>query len=88
MGSERRTRGELLADGWEERFSASGARLDEMAAYYRSLGYEVRVELLSEAGAPDACARCFTVPGVEGPAGIVFTRGGPTPGLDEGLFEG
>jgi hypothetical protein len=79
----------LLEEGWEERFSASGARLDEVAEYYRSLGYDVRVELLGDAAASGTCTQCFTVPGVEGPVGIIFTRVGAAPLLEEDeLFDG
>ena len=82
-------RRELLADGWEERFGASGARLEEATAFYRSLGYEVRVELLNEVAAPGSCTQCFSVPGAEGPAGIIFTRAGVIPSLEEEeLFDG
>lgn len=81
-------RGTLLAEGWVERFSASGSRLEEVAAYYRSLGYEVRVELLGDAAVPGSCTECFAVPGGEGPVGLIFTRGAGAPALDdEDLFE-
>jgi hypothetical protein len=41
-----------LADGWERRFVADGQRVEEMAALYRELGFEVcadpvRPELLT-----------------------------------------
>lgn len=78
----------LREHGWEERFSASGARLAEAVEHYRSLGYEVRVEALSDAAAPGTCTRCFSVPGAEGPAYVIFTRRGTSPGAeDDGLFE-
>jgi hypothetical protein len=73
----------LLAEGWEERFSASGKRLEEMAAYYRSLGYEVRIEGLTEVAENGACTSCFAVPGADGPAGVLFTRVGAAPFRDE-----
>lgn len=77
----------LLAEGWEERFSASGGRLEEMAAYYRSLGYDVRIEGVSAVAEAGACTNCFTVPGVEGPAGVLFTRSGSVAaGDDDELF--
>ncbi len=78
----------LLADGWEERFSASGLRLEEAVLYYRSLGFEVRVEELFEAAADGTCTQCFAVDGADGPTGIVFTRGEAAPPPDkDGLFE-
>lgn len=64
----------LLAEGWEERFSAAGARLEETADLYRSLGYEVRIEDFVESAADGACTSCFGVAGAEGPVGVIFTR--------------
>ena len=69
-------RDRLLAEGWEERFSAAGARLEETAELYRSLGYEVRIEDVVESAADGACTSCFAVAGAEGPVGVIFTRGG------------
>lgn len=65
----------MLAEGWEERFSAAGARLEETAELYRSLGYEVRIEDVKESAADGACTSCFAVAGAEGPVGVIFTRG-------------
>jgi hypothetical protein len=76
-------RNELVAAGWEERFSASGRRLEEMAAYYESLGYEVRIEGLTDVASAGSCTSCFTVPGAEGPAGVLFTRVGAAPFREE-----
>ena len=77
----------LLAEGWEERFSASGARVDEMAATYRSLGYEVRVEELSAVCDAASCTACFAVPGAEGPVRVLFTRRGSAPkAVEDELF--
>jgi hypothetical protein len=73
----------LLDDGWEERFSASGARLEEAAAQYRSLGYEVRTEGLVDVASGVTCTQCFTVPGVDGPSGVLFTRAATAPLLEE-----
>lgn len=79
----------LLDDGWEERFSASGARLEELAAYYRSLGYEVRIEGLVDVASGVTCTQCFTVPGTDGPTGVLFTRVAAAPLLEEeDLFGG
>jgi hypothetical protein len=69
-------RDRLLAEGWEERFSAAGGRLEETAELYRSLGYEVRIEDVVESAATGACTSCFGVAGAEGPVGVIFTRGG------------
>lgn len=72
----------LLAEGWEERFSAAGARLEETVELYRSLGYDVRVEDVVASAAADACTSCFGVAGAEGPVGVIFTRrrsGSPQP---------
>jgi len=78
----------LLADGWEERFSAVGARLDETADYYRSLGFEVRVERAVDAAADGSCTVCLGVEGVDGPVGVVFTRAASAAHLEEeDLFE-
>ena len=81
-------RDRLLADGWEERFSAAGDRLQETAEYYRALGFEVRVEDPADVAAEDGCTTCFDVPGAEGPARVLFTRvaGAPHPD-EEDLFE-
>ncbi len=76
-------RDRLLAEGWEERFSAAGARLEESAELYRSLGYEVRIEDFVESAAEGACTSCFGVAGAEGPVGVIFTRGGGGPSQSE-----
>lgn len=78
----------LLAEGWEERFSAAGARLRETADYYAALGYEVRIEDVVESAAPDACTSCFAEGGAEGPVGVIFTRRGLSGGeADDDLFD-
>lgn len=46
------------ASGWERRFEADVARVDELVELYTSLGYEVSTRgLLPEAFAPE-CAGC------------------------------
>jgi len=76
----------LLAEGWEERFSAAGGRLEEAAEFYRSLGFEVRIEDVAESASADACTSCFGVAGAEGPVGMIFTRGeGGSPPLEDDL---
>lgn len=86
--SEVPLRRRLLLEGWEERFTASGSRLQEAVEYYGSLGYEVRVEPVGEAVAPGVCTSCFDQQGAEGPVGIVFTRGAGAADSDQGeLFD-
>lgn len=81
-------RDRLLADGWEERFSAAGGRLEETAEYYRSLGFEVRIEDAADVAADGSCTSCLTVSGAEGPARVIFTRAVAAPHPDEeDLFE-
>jgi hypothetical protein len=47
---------ELLKQGWTKQFLASGARLEEASASYRSIGLEVHLE---PAQAKDlACSEC------------------------------
>jgi len=78
----------LLAAGWEERFSASGRRLDEAADEYRSLGFEVRLEDPAGASAPGSCVGCFAEAGADGPTLLIFTRpAGSPPAPDEDLFD-
>ena len=69
----------LLAEGWEERFSASGSRLDETAEYYRSLGYDVRIEGVVDVAADGSCTTCFAQPLADGPTGVIFTRANAAP---------
>jgi hypothetical protein len=77
----------LLAEGWEERFSASGSRLDETAEYYRSLGYDVRIEGVADVACEGSCTTCFAQPFADGPSGVIFTRPNAAPRSDdEGLF--
>lgn len=76
----------LLAEGWEERFSASGSRLQETADCYRSLGYEVRIEGLTEVAAEGTCTSCFAGPTSDGPTGVIFTRVGAAPLLGEEIL--
>ncbi|MHB1343229.1 MAG: hypothetical protein ACYCX3_02580 [Thermoleophilia bacterium] len=81
-------REQLLVDGWEERFSAAGSRLEETAEFYRALGYEVRIEDAVEAAAEGGCTSCFSVPGAEGPVRVIFTRASTASHpAEEDLFE-
>jgi len=77
------SRTEMIADGWEERFSVSGRRLDEVVSFYRSIGYEVRVVELGTGTGEGSCTTCFSESGVEGPVGLVFTRVGSARVLGE-----
>jgi hypothetical protein len=78
----------LLAEGWEERFSASGSRLDEAADYYRSLGYDVRIEGVVDVAAEGSCTTCFAQPPADGPTGVIFTRVSAALGpAEDGLFD-
>ncbi len=77
----------LLAEGWEERFSASGSRLAETAEYYLSLGYDVRIEALADVAAEGSCTSCFAQPLADGPTGVIFTRSSTAAHREEeGLF--
>jgi hypothetical protein len=69
MGSEFVDR--LKAEGWMERFTASGARLTEAIETYRELGYEVKTVPIKELG-PDGCTTCFDDPADE--TMMIFTR--------------
>ncbi|UCC44264.1 MAG: hypothetical protein JSU65_14340 [Candidatus Zixiibacteriota bacterium] len=48
----------LRAEGWKERFTASGTRLREAIEEYRALGFEVKTVPVKELGA-DGCTVCF-----------------------------
>lgn len=81
-------REKLEAEGWRERFTASGVRLEEMADYYRSLGYEVRMEDVEDVAGLLECTSCFTEPLAEGPVRVIFTRPGSEPvAEDDELYE-
>jgi hypothetical protein len=51
----------LLADGWERRFMTDGARAQEAADLYASLGYEVRTEPVRREDVADDCEDCQLV---------------------------
>ena len=61
----------LKAEGWEERFTASGARLDEAIETYRELGLEVKTVPVNELGL-DGCTTCFDDPADQ--TMMIFTR--------------
>ncbi len=48
----------LKADGWEQQFTASGARLEEAVDNYRALGFEVKTVPVKELGG-NGCTICF-----------------------------
>jgi hypothetical protein len=69
MGSELVDR--LKAEGWVERFTASGARLREAIETYRQLGMEVKIVPINELGL-DGCTTCFDDPADR--TMMIFTR--------------
>jgi hypothetical protein len=48
----------LMAEGWQQQFTASGDRLQEALDNYRWLGYEVKTVPVRELGC-DGCTICF-----------------------------
>ena len=70
MGSELVDR--LKAEGWVERFTASGARLTEAVDTYRELGLEVKTVPVNKLGLI-GCTTCFDDPADE--TMMIFTRG-------------
>jgi len=61
----------LRAEGWEQQFTASGARLKEALDNYAWLGFEVKTVPVKELGC-DGCTACF---GDENDDSVViFTR--------------
>lgn len=48
-----------IAEGWEHRFVAAGERVDEMAALYRELGFEVVTDPVGGEGMDEGCSACF-----------------------------
>ena len=61
----------LKAEGWEERFTASGSRLNEAIETYRELGLEVKTVPVDELGL-DGCTSCFDDPADR--TMMIFTR--------------
>lgn len=51
----------LVADGWERRFIAVGARLTEAVALYAQLGFTVRLELPTAQDLREECGDCHAV---------------------------
>jgi hypothetical protein len=48
----------LAAEGWERRFITDVRRAEDLAALYRSLGYEVATEPLRPGEMPAGCETC------------------------------
>jgi len=48
----------MIAEGWQQRFSASGARLHEAITNYNELGFEVKTIPMKELTG-DGCAVCL-----------------------------
>jgi len=52
---------ELLAQGWERRFTADAQRAKEAMELYDKLGFEVRAEPVRPEELDDDCGECGTV---------------------------
>ena len=52
------TLAKLLAEGWTQRFTASGVRLQEAIENYKALDLEVKTVPVKELG-DDDCTACF-----------------------------
>ena len=73
----------LRNEGWEPRFSASGARLIEATENYKNLGFEIKTVPVKELIA-DGCKICFDDESDQ--SEMIFTRGtGKT--TDDDLFD-
>jgi hypothetical protein len=51
---------ELVAQGWERRFTADPQRAQEAMELYAQLGYEVRVESVRSVELADDCEDCLS----------------------------
>jgi hypothetical protein len=70
---------ELVQQGWQRRFCATGPRLSEMAAIYEETGFEVHLEPLAKVTGQDhdhkgceGCTICYQ--GVEDRYQVIYTR--------------
>jgi hypothetical protein len=61
-----------LAQGWERRFIAHGARLDEMVRLYEALGYEVVADPVSGGRPGVECEGCRLATGLG--FKLIYTR--------------
>jgi len=52
---------QLIAQGWERRFTADAQRTKEVMELYTQLGYEVRAEPVRDEELDDDCQDCRTV---------------------------
>jgi H2-forming N5,N10-methylenetetrahydromethanopterin dehydrogenase-like enzyme len=66
-----KTREELLAEGWEQRFVADEPRLSEAVELYESMGYEVYLLPLDKDTASE-CDICFE--GYQSRYRIIYTK--------------
>lgn len=65
------TTDKLEADGWTQRFTASGPRLQEAIETYQGLGFEVKTVPVKEMGGND-CSVCFE--NANDKSVMIFTR--------------
>lgn len=63
--------GASAREGWTRRFVAAPPRLEEAAALYRSMGYEVRLERVPLPELREDCAGC---PLARGLLRVIYTR--------------
>lgn len=81
MGSELINK--LTADGWRQKFTASGEKLKEAIANYQWLGFEVKTVPIKELGCA-GCTVCFDDDNDD--SVMIFTRK-TTGRSDDELFE-
>jgi hypothetical protein len=63
-----------IAQGWERRFIADGARVDEMARLYQELGFETVVDPIRPADVDEDCGDCRLVARLQ--FKMIYTRPG------------
>jgi hypothetical protein len=61
-----------VAEGWERRFVAEGARAEEMMQFYRDLGFEVAADPVAATDLPGGCESCRLVLGWS--FRVIYTR--------------
>ena len=61
-----------LAEGWERRFVAEGARAEEMMQFYRDLGFEVTADPVAAADLAGGCESCRL--GLGSSLRVIYTR--------------
>jgi hypothetical protein len=67
-----------LAEGWERRFVADGARADEAVALYREMGYEVVADPLRREDTRAECEGCQLIALLQ--FRMIYTRRSPAGG--------